>query len=277
MRHRLRAGDAEALAARRHCDDGGTVVQGPELVVRDEAERPRNPFAQRSVARDRQLHPVVRGRKQIENSLLGREPARVEHLGRRGLFADGRRHVDAAPDHADLARAELAGSVGERVRGAERQARAAQDPAGEPRRPPPQLDVRAPELDDEGAPKPHCDPTERQPVRVDEVGVARGAPGRAPQSAQHQRHEQHAGRAPAQVPGDAGAVGDPVMAEDERRDDLDLDAAPAHVLDRVRDEAAYDVLPRARIGSRQDCHLHGAACRRCPKTAGNASASSTNA
>src|SRR5204862_180097 len=83
---RVSASDAEALAARRHGDDGGTVVQGPELVVRDEAERPRNPFAQRSVARDRQLHPVVRGRKQIENSLLGREPARVEHLGRRGLF-----------------------------------------------------------------------------------------------------------------------------------------------------------------------------------------------
>jgi len=73
---------------------------------------------------DRDQVELYGRRHQLENSLLGREPARVEHLGRRGLLADGRRHLDAAPDHAHLARAELAGSVGERVRGAERQARA---------------------------------------------------------------------------------------------------------------------------------------------------------
>src|SRR6266536_4748150 len=147
---------------------------------------------------------------------------------------------------------------------AKRQARPTQDPAREPGRPPRQLDVRSPELDDERTSEPQRDPPERQPVRMDEVGVARGPPGGATKLAQHQRQQERAGRAAAQIPDHAGAVGDPVVPEGKRRDDLDLDPAPAHVLDRVGDEAPRDVLRGAGVRGREDGHLH-APCSRLDK------------
>ena len=177
MGHSLGADDAEALPMGRHGDDGGAVVKRAERVVRDEAERARDAVAERPVPGDGQLHAVVRGREQVEDPLLGREPSRVEHLGRLRLLADRGRYLDAAADHAHLAGAELARSVGQRGRGAEREGGRTEDPAREPRRPPRDLDVRAPELDDEGPAETHRDPAEREPVRVHEIGIAGGALG----------------------------------------------------------------------------------------------------
>src|SRR5512133_344294 len=60
MRHRLQTGDAEALSARRTGDDGRARVQALQVPVRDEAERARDPWPQRPVARYDELHPVGR-------------------------------------------------------------------------------------------------------------------------------------------------------------------------------------------------------------------------
>ena len=79
-----------------------------------------------------------------------------------------------------------------------------------------------------------------------EVGIARGPPGRALEPAQHQRQHERPRRAPAQISDHAGPVRDPVVLEVERGDDLDVDPPAADVLDRVGDEAAHDIVLRAR-------------------------------
>ena len=148
MRHRLGADDAEALPVRRYRDHGCALVETAELVVRDESQRAGNLHAQRPVAGDDQLHPV-RGRQQVEDSLLAREPAGVEHLRWLRLRADLVGHLDTAPDHSYLSGAELPRSICERVRGADSHSRPAQDLTRQLRSPAGELDVRPPELDDE--------------------------------------------------------------------------------------------------------------------------------
>ena len=63
------------------------------------------------------------------------------------------------------------------------------------------------------------------------------------------------------------------MPEGRGRDDLDLHATGAYVLDRVGDEPPRSVVRPAGIGRRQHENLQ----RRLAKTTGSASASATNA
>jgi len=67
------------------------------------------------------------------------------------------------------------------------------------------------------------------------------------------------------------------VAKVERRDDLDLEAAAADVLDGVGDEATGDILRPARVRGGQDDDFQPVACNRRPKTTGTASTSSTKA
>ena len=66
------------------------------------------------------------------------------------------------------------------------------------------------------------------------------------------------------------------MLEVERRDDLDVDPAPADVLDRVGDEAPNDIFGRARPRGGEDRDLH-VTCNRRAKTTGAAKSSKTSA
>ena len=76
----------------------------------------------------------------------------------------------------------------------------AQDRAREPRRAARQLDVRAPELDDERAgPVSGGDRPCGQPVRVDEIGAARGPARRPRERDEHRRQQQREPGPPPQV------------------------------------------------------------------------------
>ena len=110
-----------------------------------------------------------------------------------------------------------------------------------------------------------------------EVGIPRGAAGCSPEGSQHQRQQQRPRRPAPKIPDDTRPVRNPVMAEADGRDDLDVDAAPANVLDRVGDEAAGGVPRRPRVRGREDGDLHTTVCRRRPKTTGKASTSRMNA
>ncbi len=114
-------------------------------------------------------------------------------------------------------------------------------------------------------------------MRMHEVGADRRPPGRAREPAEHERQRQREVRPPTQVSGDPRAVGDSVVAEARRRDDLDLDATFAQVLDLVGDEEAGDVPGAARIGRRQDGDLQAWGPSRRSNTSGVASASRTSA
>ena len=113
------------------------------------------------------------------DALLLRQAADEEHVRRLVRLADGLRDLDAARDDAHLAGAQLPRRVGQRLRGDDREPRAAQQRPEEPWRLPRQLDVRAPELDDERLPGLERRQRGRQPVRVDEIGVPR-RPSRRP-------------------------------------------------------------------------------------------------
>ena len=142
------------------------------------------------------------------------------------------------------------------VGGDDREPRPPQQRPEEPRRAPRELDVRAPELHHVRLPGLQRRERGRQPVRVDEVGVARG-PARGPRIVEEERRQQQRQpRPPAQVPHHAVAVGDPEVAERRGRDDLDLDTLRAHGLDGVADEEAGHVPLVARVRSRQDDDLH---------------------
>ena len=81
--------------------------------------------------------------------------------------------------------------------------------------------------------------------------------------------------APAEVPRHPRAVGDAVVPEARRRDDLHLDPALPQVLDLVGDEEAGDVPGPARVRRRQDRDVQR--CSRRSKTSGVASASRASA
>ena len=82
-------------------------------------------------------------------------------------------------------------------------------------------------------------------------------------------------RASSEVADDAVAVGKAEVVERRRRHDVDLDACPLEVVDRVLDEHPGDVSVEARVGGRQDEDLHpaGAGGALRPKTTGTATAS----
>jgi len=89
--------------------------------------------------------------------------------------------------------------------------------------------------------------------------IAGGAASGLTKRSQHQRQQQRSGGVPAQIADDARAVGDPVVRDGGRRDDLDLDSALADVVDGVGDEPAGRVPGRPRIRAREDCDLHAPA------------------
>ena len=240
--------------------------------MRDEADRLRH--AHRPGADDHARQPLGRG-EELLDPLLRREPADEEDVRRLLGLADRLGDLDPARDHAHLARAELARRVGEGLRGRDRQPRAAQERPEEPRRPPRELDVGAPELDDERLPGRERGERRREPVRVDEVGVARRAARRARERDEERR--QRAARATAAGAG-CPTIPWPYAIPKCRNDagETTSTSTPSarRRLDRVADEEAGDVPLVPRVRRRQDDDLHG---RRRAKTIGAASASIANA
>jgi hypothetical protein len=171
VRHRLGARDAVALAVRGARHDGGPLVQAEQPVVRDEAERLGNPVAQRTVAGHDQRHPVGR-LYQVEHAFLRREPPGVEDVRRLVRLAHGLGHVDTAWDHAHCPGAELARGPRELLRRADREPGPPEDEAGEPGCLPGELHIGAPQLDHERTAGRGGHEPARQPVGMDEVGVA---------------------------------------------------------------------------------------------------------
>ena len=107
---------------------------------------------------------------------------------------------------------------------------------------------------------------------MDEIGVARGTPRRARVRGQEEREGEREPWPPAQVPDDAVPVREPEVAKGRGRDDVDVDARLAQVLDRVADERPGDVVRPARVRRRQDDELHASRAA-LPKTTGTATAS----
>jgi hypothetical protein len=192
------------------------------------------------------------------------------------LLAGGDRQVDAARDHADVARAQLPRVRSERARGADHQASAPEQGTRRARRAPRQLDVRSPQLDDDGLPRRERDAAGGQPVCVDEVGAGRGRPGRSDVGGDERRRQRGEPRPPAEVSDDARPVRQAKVGEVARRHDVDVDAAAAHVLDRVGDEAAGRVAGEAGIRGGENRNLQADARRR-ENTSGAVTASSASA
>ena len=112
-------------------------------------------------------------------------------------------------------------------------------------------------------------------MRVDEIGAA---PQRRAARAYETRKngtQQREPRPPSDVPRDPVPVREPEVPERRRRDDVDLDACFAQVLDRVAHEDSGDVVRRARVRRREDEDAHQARAggARRPKTTGTATAS----
>ena len=110
---------------------------------------------------------------------------------------------------------------------------------------------------------------------MDDVRVAGGPAGGARVRREEERHEQHLPRAPLQVPDDPVAVREPEVSERRRRDDDDLDATRAHVLDGVAHEGARDVVPGARVRRREDDDLHAERARAATTASAAASVAKT--
>jgi hypothetical protein len=195
----------------------------------------------------------------------------VRRLVRR---SDRLRDLDTGRDDPHVARAQLACRACQVFGRDNREPCPAEQRPEDPRRLPGQLDVRAPELDDVWLPGLERRQRGRQPVRVDEVGVPRRASRRPGVIEEEQRQQQREPRPPAQVAGDSVPVGDPVVPERRRRDDLDVDALRPHALDRIADEEAGHVLLAARVRGRQDDDPH---VSRRENTIGAASARSAKA
>jgi hypothetical protein len=263
--------DAVALAPRRAYDDGRALVPGAELARRDEPDAVGEQVPQRAVPDDHAREPVRR-LDELGDALLVREAADVEDVRRILGLAHRLRERDARGHDAHLARPEPTRGLHERRRGADQEPRATHEPAESPGRLQRELGVRAPELHDERPPGRERGERRDEPVRVHEVGVACGPPRGPGEREQEERDEEYAPRLPPQVPGDPVPVREPEVPERGGRDDRDLDARRAQVLDRVPHERARDVVLRARVRRRQDGELHGARAAR-PKTTGRATAS----
>ena len=272
--HRLRTDDAEALPPRGAGDHRCPTVEPNELIVRHEAERPRDLVPQGAVARHDEWE-TVRSGDELPHALLGRQSARVEDLGRLGFLLHRSRQVDSARDRPHVSGAEVLCLVCERGRRRNHEPCTAKHSTREPRSPPSQLDVGPPHLDDEWLPRRHRHQPGGKPVGVHEVGSGSSPAGRAREATQHERQRGGQIWAPAEVSRHPRAVGDAVMPEARRRDDLHLDPALPQVFDLVGDEEAGDVPGPARVRRRQDRDVQ--LCSRRSKTRGVASASRASA
>ena len=252
VRHRLGAGEAEALSPRGTDDDRGPRV---EAVALGRGDRPgaRHPLAQRPVAHDHEVQPLP-CLEQLLDALLRRQPPDEENLRRVGLPAWLVRQHDAVRDHVDPLRAEALRLHRERSRDADHRRRAPEDRAGEGRRAVRERDVGSVERDDERPSRGGGRRSRRKPVGVNEIGG-----GRRPARARGHRAEQRrAGPRPAaEVGDDAVAVGEPEIAEVARGEHVDLDPATPEALDGIGDEAAGEVVVVPRIGGREDRDPHG--------------------
>ena len=195
--------------------------------MRDEAERTRHAVAQRPVAGDDERQPARR-LDELEDALLRREPAGEEDVRRLVRLARpssgtstplGITRTSRAPSSRAAAASSCEAQIASRAR--------AQDPPGERRRAPGELDVGAPELDDERLARspPATSPAGSQWAWTRSASrAARRADAR--ERGEHRRQQQPEPGPAAEVADDAVAVRDPEVAERERRDDLDLDARP---------------------------------------------------
>jgi hypothetical protein len=97
-------------------------------------------------------------------------------------------------------------------------------------------------------------------VRVQEVGLD---PARSANETDKQwRNEQRQPGAAPKIADHAMAVGDAEVGELLRPDDLDVDAARANVINRVRDEPSRRVAGRARVRRRQHRDAHQLSTRK---------------
>ena len=133
------------------------------------------------------------------------------------------RDPNAVRDDADVARSERAGVLGERGRGDDDYAGAADEKTRKRSRPPREHDVGAPELKHERLSRRERREHRRQPVRVHDVGVAGGSARRARKPEEEERQGEELPRRRAEVVHDPVAVGDPVVAEVGGRDDAHLE------------------------------------------------------
>ena len=274
MRHRLRADDAEALPPRGAGDHCCPTVEPLELVVGHEAESSGDLVPQRAVTCHDERQ-AVGGGDELPHALFGRKPARVEDLRRVGFLPYGRRQVDPARDRPHVSRTEALCLVCERGRRRDHEPCTAKHSTREPRSSTSQLDVGSPHLDDERPARRHRDEPGGKPVGVHEVGPAGSPAGCAREATQHERQRGGQIWASAEVSRHPRAVGDAVMPEARRRDDLHLDPALPQVLDLVGDEEAGDVPGPARVRRRQDRDFQ--LCNRRSKTRGVASTSRASA
>ena len=187
--HRLGAGDAEALAVRRHRDHGGPLVQRRQLVVRHEPERrrargraagrrprssassPRRPARARGCPSPGESRPT----NSTSGGSAGSPTCRAARP-RSGSRAPRARRARAPPRRARSrrrSRAEPGGARAARARA--RRASSTSVPQS---------------CTTNGLPVAQRDRARGQPVRVHEVGVAGRAPRRLREGAEHRRHER---------------------------------------------------------------------------------------
>ena len=177
---------------------------------------PGHAVAQRAVARDDERQ-AARRLDELEHALLRGEPPGVEHVRRLVRLGD-RRPGTSTPlgITRTSARAELARSRGELLRGADREPRAR---AGSRRASQRARAARARRRCPRAGRRTACRSRAAtapggQPVRVDEVGVARRSARRAREGARASpARRSREPWPPAQVADDAVAVGDPEVAE----------------------------------------------------------------
>ena len=213
--------------------------------------------------------------EQLEHSLLLREAPDVEDVGRLRRRADLVRDVHSGRDHANgcARRAPAPRQPGHPTRRSTRRARRSVGPE-QPARPPRELDIGAPQLDDERLARGETDETRRQPVGVDEVGVARGPPGSARRTRRGRPAAAgafHGARrrlptipSPYAIPKCRNDAGDTTTTSTPR---------PAQLFDARRGRRHPRRRPRPRVRGRQDDDLHPARSRGA-NTAGAATTSS---
>jgi hypothetical protein len=242
-------------------------------VGRRERLRLRHARAQRPVADDHPRQALGRVHE-LEDPLLLAEPPGEEDVRRVVRLRHPLRDLHSGRNHLDPACAQRSRLVGEEPGRRDDGARAAQQRTHEERRATRQLDVRSPHLQHVRLPRRARGERRRDPVRVNEIGVARDAARGDRVRRDESRNERQLPRSGAQVLRDPAAVGDAEVREGRRRDDVDLDAAFPYRAHRPGDEVARDVPRVARVRRRQDDDLHSVDAA---KTIGSASASARNA
>ena len=242
---------------------------------RNEADGLGEEGAQRSVADDDERE-TLRSLGELPHPLLLGESPDVEGVrwlvrppGRRG-------DRDAARDHADVPRTEVARIARKRGRGADHDPRAPDQPPRERPRVPREGDVGAPELEHDRLARGEGRQGAREPVGVYDVRVAARAPRRAREGREERRKDEQLPGGAAKVVDDAVPVGDPVVPAGRRRHDADVDPRGAECLDPVAHERPCNVVRVARIRRRQDDDLHSRSPRWCASAAGAAIASSAS-